>query len=105
MGNNAAYSAFEHTIITIYNHGVLTLELLDEIAKDLEGMDVDSGGSRDHTTKDGKTLEYVCIGLVDPEWVPVKDTESDAYYDPDEWEYEERYSKWEEITDNRWGWR
>jgi|SRR5437899_1204024 len=104
MGNNAAYSSFEYTIITIYNHGKLTLELLDELAKDYEGMDVDSGGSRDLVTKDGKTLEEVCIGLIDPAWVPVKSTEPNAYYTPDEWEDEERYDKWMEITDGRWGW-
>jgi hypothetical protein len=102
MGNNAAYSSFEHTIVTIYNHGVLTLDLLDELAKDYKGMDVDSGGSRDLQTKDGKSLEAVCIELVDPSWVPVK---GDGYYsDPEEWEWEERYDKWNEIRHGRWGW-
>jgi hypothetical protein len=104
MGNNAAYSSFEHTIITVYDHGVLTLELLDALAKDYEDMDVDSGGSRDLTTKDGKTLEEVCIGLVDPSWVPVK-SDGKYYSDPDAWEWDERYSKWNEITHGRWGWR
>lgn len=99
MGNNAAYSSFEYTIITIYNHGVLTLELLDELAKDYEGMDVDSGGSRDLQTKDGKTLEEVCIGLVDPGWKP-----DNVYPSDEEWQWEERYNKWHEITDERWGW-
>jgi hypothetical protein len=105
MGNNAAYSSFEHTIVTIYNHGILTLELLDELAKDYEGMDVDAGGSRDLQTKDGKTLKEVCIGLVDPAWVPVKTDGPDDYDDPEEWEWEEKYGKWNEITDERWGWR
>jgi hypothetical protein len=103
MGNNAAYSAFEHTIITIYDHGVLSLPLLDALAKDYEGMDIDPGGSRNLETKDGKTLEEVCIGLVDPSWVPVKTADFD-YDDPDEWEWEERSGKWCEITDERWGW-
>jgi hypothetical protein len=104
MGNNAAYSSFEHTIITIYNHGVLTLALLDELAKDYEGMDVDSGGSRGLQTKDGKSLEQVCIELVDPAWVPDNDTHY-LYPSDEEWEEDERYNKWSEITDERWGWR
>lgn len=103
MGNNAAYSSFEHTIITIYDHGVLTLPLLDVLAKDYEGMDVDSGGSRDLKTKDGKTLEEICIGLVDPSWVPVKGDDT-WYSDPDHWEWDEEYNKWNEIRHGRWGW-
>lgn len=104
MGNNAAYSSFEFAIITIYDHGVLTLPLLDALARDYEGMDIDSGGSRDLKTKDGKSLEEVCIGLIDPQWVPVKTGGADDYDDPEEWELEERYGKWNEITDERWGW-
>jgi hypothetical protein len=104
MGNNAAYSNFEYAIITIYDHGVLTLELLDALARDYEGMDVDSGGSRDLKTKDGKTLEEVCIGLVDPAWVPVKG-DDDWYSDLEHWEWEEKYEKWSEITGGRWEWR
>jgi|ERR1041385_870592 hypothetical protein len=105
MGNNAAYSAFEHTIITIYNYGVLTLDLLDELAKEYEDTDIDSGGSRDLKTKDGKTLEDVCIGLVDPTWVPVKNESRRYGGEPEHWEWYERYDKWKEITDGRWGWR
>lgn len=103
MGNNAAYSSFEYTIITIYNHGVLTLELLDELAKDYEGMDVDSGGSRDLQAKDGKKLEEICIGLVDPGWAPDNDTHY-LYSSDEEWDNEERYNKWCEITHGRWRW-
>ena len=104
MGNNAAYAAFEYTIITIYDHGVLTLNLLDALAKDYEGMDIDAGGSRDLETKDGKTLEEVCIALVAPTWIPVKSTDTNAYYDEECWEDEERNNKWSEITDERWCW-
>lgn len=103
MGNNAAYSSFEHTIITIYDHGVLTLELLDELAREYEDTDIDSGGSRDLQSKDSKTLEEICIGLVDPTWVPVKGDDN-WYRVPEDWEWDERYNKWYEITHGRWGW-
>ena len=103
MGNNAAYSTFEYTVVTIYDHGVLTLELLDALARDYTGMDIDAGGSRDLTTKDGKTLEEVSIGLVDPQWKPVK-RDDKHYSDPEFWEDDECYDKWTSITDERWGW-
>lgn len=104
MGNNVAYSTFQHTIIIIYNHRVLTLELLDELAKEYADTDIDSGGDTGLTTKDGKTLEEVCIGLVDPAWKPVKKDDEEYYIDPEYWKNEELYFKWNEITDDRWGW-
>src|SRR2546421_12636015 len=104
MGNNAAYSSFEFAIITIYDHGVLTLPLLDALAKDYEGMDIDSGGSRDLKTKDGKSLEEECIGLIDPQWVPVKTGGADHYGGPEGWEVGERLGKGNEDTDETLGW-
>lgn len=104
MGNNIAYSAFEHAIVTIYNYSVLTLEMLDELAEEYRGMDIDPAGSKELKAKDGKYLEDICIGLVDPEWVLTKGDDDD-YADPEYWEWEERYDKWRDITDERWGWR
>lgn len=104
MGNNEAYSIFQHTVIAIYNRGVLTLDLLDEIAKEYAGSDIDSGGDTGRLAKDGKDLEAICISTVDPSWIPVKDADESAYYDPDKWEREERYEKWCDITSKRWRW-
>jgi|SRR5947209_8601833 len=103
MGNNAAYSTFQHTIITLYNHNALTLALLDELAKEYKDTDIDSGGDTGLTAKDGKTLEEVCIGLVDPTWVVTKQ-DDEHYVNPEFWEDDERYEKWTSITDDRWGW-
>jgi hypothetical protein len=105
LGNNVTYSTFQHTVITLYNHGVLTVDLLDELAKEYEGTDIDSGGDTGLLTKDGKTLEEVCIGLIDPAWIPERSENDEDYMDPAEWEDEERYYKWERITDGRWGWK
>lgn len=103
MGNNAAYSTFQHTVITIYNHGVLSLPLLDELAKEYAGTDIDSGGDTGLLARDGKTLEDICIFLVDSEWKPVKSDDESIYSDPEHWEWDEEYWKWEEIC-GRWGW-
>ncbi|SRR6266487_2748109 len=104
MGNNAAYSTFQHAVITIYNRGKLDLDLLDALAQEYRDTDIDSGGDTGLTAKDGKHLEAICILLVDPEWVPVKIDDERVYRDPDEWESSERYWKWYEITRGRWGW-
>jgi YD repeat-containing protein len=104
MGNNDAYSNFQFTVITLYDHGVLTLDILDSFGNyACTYPDIDSGGDTGLTTKDGKTLEQVCIEIVDPEWKPVKST-TVSYDDPDHWKWEEEYNKWEEITGRRWGW-
>lgn len=101
MGNNAAYATFEHTIITLYDKGVLDLDLLDILACEYEGMDVDSGGSQDLQSRDGKSLEQVCIELVDPDWKPERRPEDE---DDEWWESGARYDKFMAIRRGRWGW-
>lgn len=91
MGNNQAYSTFQRTVINLYNRGKLDLEMLDELAEEYRGTDIDSGGDLGIETKDGKTLEQVCIELVNPGFLP-RDDSSDEYYE------------WERITTERWGW-
>jgi hypothetical protein len=103
VGNNAAYSTFQHTIITLYDRNKLDLELLDTLAEEYRDTDIDSGGDTGLTAKDGRDLESICILIVDPEWVPVKNENETIYSDPDHWEWDERYWKWEEIC-GRWGW-
>ena len=103
MGNNGAYSNFQNTVILLYNSGKLDLNILDTLAEEYRDTDIDSGGDTGITAKDGKDLEEICILLVDPEWLPIKN-ENEVYSHPDQWEWEEHYWKWEEITCNRWGW-
>ena len=33
MGNNAAFATFQHTVITLYNFGVLNRHVLDTLAE------------------------------------------------------------------------
>jgi hypothetical protein len=46
MGNNAAFTAFEATVIAVYNEGVLDKKLLSALMKSYEGVDIDHGGVR-----------------------------------------------------------
>lgn len=104
MGNNTAYSTFQHTVITIYDHNKLDLELLDELAKEYAHTDIDSGGDTGLLSKDGKTLEEICIEIVEPGWIPVKNEDESVYYNPIDWEFDERYNMWQSITNDRWKW-
>jgi len=104
MGNNAAYSTFQHTIIALYDRGKLDLELLDTLAEEYSGTDIDSGGDTGLLAADGKTLEEICLLMVDPGWSPVQNEDQSIYPEPEAWQWYERYWKWRSITGERWGW-
>lgn len=106
MGNNQAYSTFQTTVIKLYDRGKLDLELLDELAKEYSNTDIDSGGDTGLLAKDGKDLETLCIGIVDPAWTLGEPTAEElaGYNDLEDWQGSTRYDKWSEITDERWGW-
>jgi hypothetical protein len=57
MGNNSAYTAFEFSVIAAYDHDKLDEPFLRALAEPYRGVDIDSGGSMDLRTKDGKDLE------------------------------------------------
>ena len=112
VGNNDAWRHFEHTIIVLYDKGVLDLDLLDTLARDYASTGIDNGGSRDLLTMDGKELREVCIEIVNPEWFithpkspyfrdpTVKEwtAEDEAYNDAADEEFVSR------IQGDRWGW-
>lgn len=96
MGNNTAYTIFEHTIITLYNKGVLDLDLLDTLAKKQANSDIDRGGSCSLKANDRKNLEEICLNLIYPEWKPKSAIGSEDYWD--EW-----MDKWDQL-EKRWNW-
>lgn len=61
MGNNAAFTAFEATVIANYNRGVLDQELLSELMEPYLGVDIDSGATLRALAKDGLDVEEVVI--------------------------------------------
>lgn len=44
MGNNAAFEAFENTVLCVYNKGVLDKELLSALMEPYRDTDIDQGG-------------------------------------------------------------
>jgi len=103
MGNNSAFTQFEATIVLLYDKGALTSDVLDALGEQYRGTDIDSGGSRDLQAKDGKYLMEIVIETMCPGWTPVKKDDGE-YLHPHQWESDERYDKWCEITD-KWGWK
>ena len=61
MGNNAAFTAFESTVIAVYNHGVLTKELLSDLMEPYREIDIDHGGMEGTLSKDGLDVEEIVI--------------------------------------------
>jgi hypothetical protein len=44
MGNNSAFTAFERTVLAVYNRGVLDKTLLKLLSESYRDCDIDSGG-------------------------------------------------------------
>ena len=61
MGNNAAFTAFEATVIAVYNVGLLDQELLSKLMEPYRGVDIDQGGMVGTLTSDKLDVEEVVI--------------------------------------------
>jgi len=44
MGNNAAFTLFEASVLAVYDHGVLDKELLSDLMEPYRDTDIDRGG-------------------------------------------------------------
>ena len=92
VGNNAAFTSFEATVIAVYNRGVLDKELLSDLMRPYEGVDIDHGGMEGTLAKDGLDVEEIVIktfGKTLParpdlpknhnDWTPEQEALNDAY--------------------------
>src|ERR1035437_41930 len=61
MGNNAAFTRFEAAVIAVYNRGVLDKELLSDLMRPYEGVDIDHGGMEGTLANDGFDIEEIVI--------------------------------------------
>lgn len=105
MGWNKGYEIFEHTVINLYDDGILTRELLEKIAEPYMATDCDSGGSQELIAKDGKNFEQVICAIMKPiEYQDVVD--NPKYYEGENecWESNERaYELFKSIWNGVWG--
>lgn len=59
MGWNEGYRLLEETVIRVYDLGKLDKLMVIALFEPYRGSDIDSGGSCDLRTKDGKSMEEV----------------------------------------------
>lgn len=84
MGWNTGYRIFEATVVGAYDLGKLDKEMLTVLMEPYRGSDIDSGGSADLESKDGKGVEQIVIevwGLEMPQEPP-----GEYNYDSDAWD-------------------
>lgn len=67
MGWNSGYTAMEKTVVSVYNTGRLTPELLDALMEPYKGTDCDSGGSAGLRADDGLGMEEIICKVMEPE--------------------------------------
>ena len=103
MGWNSGYTVFEATVVVAYDLGKLDKALLAVLMEPYRRTDIDSGGSCDLKSKDGKGVEQIVIEAWGLEMPTPPSCESDA--DPDAWDayHDEVYCKFCEVTEH-FGW-
>lgn len=104
MGWNEGYTLFEAMVIGAYDLGKLDKGLLTVLMEPYRGTDIDSGGSRDLTSRDGKRVEQIVIetwGLAMPT-APLGDYDDD----PEAWErYHEALYETFRVVTSQFDWR
>lgn len=101
MGWNQGYTIFEATVIGAYNEGILDKKLLSVLMEPYRDTDIDSGGSRDLVSTDGKCVRQIVVetwGLVWPVLPdnPTEDEEDECW--------ETRYNLFDKIASVEFGW-
>lgn len=103
MGWNSGYTVFEATVVAAYDLGKLDRALLAVLMEPYRRTDIDSGGSCDLKSKDGKGVEQIVIETWGLEMPTNPSCESDA--DPDAWDayHDAVYCKFREVIAH-FGW-
>lgn len=112
MGNNAAFTSFEAAVIAVYNHGALTLPLLNDIAAAYQGMDIDRGGMEGVLAKDGLDVDDIVLKLCNIKLPPSPSLTFPKDYHEWSGTQEKEHDKWVELRGealqkiaHEWGWR
>jgi len=105
MGWNEGYRLMEHTVVTLYDAGILTPALLDRVMEPYKHTDCDPGGSEDLKAQDGLGVEAIICAVMEPD--AYHDVIAHPIYDPDvppSWGNNERaWDLLHSIWRGRWG--
>jgi hypothetical protein len=104
MGWNAGYTIFEATVVGAYNLGKLDKDLLAVLMEPYRGTDIDSGGSKDLLSHDGKDVMQIVIETWGLEMPKRPDGEPSPW--TEEWDdyFDAIYDRFREVTDH-FDWR
>lgn len=104
MGWNSGYTIYEQQVITLYNNNVLTKTILESIMEPFKGTDIDHGGSRNLTSKDGLSADEIVCKIYEPERYleAIKNPEWEDG-EPGDWNTNIKlYNLFEEIWRKQW---
>lgn len=103
MGWNTGYTIFEATVVGAYDLGKLDKDLLEVLMDPYRDTDIDSGGSADLESEDGKDVKQIVIETFGLE-MPTK-PDGDYESNTKAWEkyHDEVYTKMREVT-RHFGW-
>lgn len=103
MGWNEGYRTMERTVVSAYDTGSLTPELLDSLMEPYKGTDCDRGGSENLRSRDGLGVEEIICKIMEPE--KYEDVIKHLQYDEGEtWESSGKtYDLFWEIWNGKWG--
>ena len=98
MGWGSGYTIFESTVIGAYDLGKLDKALLTVLMEPYRKTDIDSGGSGDLESEDGKRVEQIVIETWGLEMPAQPRVDYDA--DPDAWDdyHEAVYELFRSVT-------
>ena len=100
MGNNAAFTSFEASVLACYNKGVLDRELLDALAEPYRDMDIDRGGMTGDLAKDGLDIDGIILKTYGVKMSPKPSPDNEK--DRERW-YDLQYTEVSAI-EKKWGW-
>lgn len=64
MGWNTGWTIIEQQVVSVYDVGALTTEILKLLLLPFKDTDIDEGGSADLRTKDGKSFTQIVIKML-----------------------------------------
>lgn len=100
MGWNAGYTIFEATVVGAYDLGKLDKELLAVLMEPYRNTDIDSGGSCELKSKDGKGVEQIVVETFGAKMPAKPGGDDEEAWD----EYDcAVYDKFREVT-SQFGW-
>lgn len=103
MGDNTRGAIFEGQVLSLAQHGHLSIEVLDAIAEVHRGKDIDTGGFGGRRNADGRDVYQIVLQMLDihpPLDLPARDDPEDEFADYWDW----TTSAFIDATRARWGW-